>query len=176
MGIGGDHIHIDFRIGERKLCEIGRKESPSEGWWNTDSDPTARHIVEAIDTSLDIQRLPFHLLGMFQQQLAGRGQLQALTRPLEHPGFDFIFEALDGTAHGGVPIVQGFGGGVLRRLPLDIMPKTKLFATLRPSLGIPSRADAVLAVVRIAAEGGDLRLGGSEGTPVSLDELPYAFE
>lgn len=35
---------------------------------------------------------------------------------------------------------------------------------------------AVLAVVRIAAEGGDLRLGGSEGTPVSLDELPYAFE
>ena len=46
-------------------------------------------------------------------------------------------------------VAQSYGGGgVLCRLPFELMAPTQLFATHRPTLGIPSRADVVLAAVR----------------------------
>ncbi|MCA8956927.1 MAG: LysR family transcriptional regulator [Planctomycetes bacterium] len=66
-------------------------------------------------------------------------------------------------------VAQSFHGGILHRLPIDIITPTRLFATLRPSLGAPSRADVVLAAVRrevtgVAAESSraDSRQRGGE--------------
>ena len=40
------------------------------------------------------------------------------------------------------------GGGVLRRLPVEMTAPTRLYATHRPSLGVPSRADVIVAALR----------------------------
>jgi len=45
-------------------------------------------------------------------------------------------------------IARSFGKGALRRLTVDLIPPTHLFATHRPPLGFESRADAVVAAVR----------------------------
>lgn len=46
-------------------------------------------------------------------------------------------------------VARGYGGGgVLHRLPFDLLPPTQLFATHRPTLAVPGRAEAVLQLVR----------------------------
>lgn len=47
------------------------------------------------------------------------------------------------------PVAASIGHGRLRRLPIDVVPSTPVFATLRPCLGRPSRAELLLAEVQV---------------------------
>ena len=46
------------------------------------------------------------------------------------------------------PVARSFREGVLHRLPIEVVPPTRMFAAHRPSLGLDSRAQHVLEAVR----------------------------
>ena len=53
-------------------------------------------------------------------------------------------------------VAHGYGGGgVLRRLPFELIAPTQLFATYRPALSTPGRAEAILEVLRPRLRGAD---------------------